>query len=252
MINPNSNLIELFSNSQDPILFVDFDGTISQRDVIDRILEEFADERWLEIENEWIMGRIGSRECLQQQFKFVRAKEEELNELLDSLELDAGLPDLLDFCQMSSVSAHIVSDGFGYYIKRLLSRHAVRFPLLLEKVGVWANDLIPFGANEWKTEFPYFQPVCADGCATCKPAVMKRINECGAPSIFIGDGLSDCFAARTADVVFAKKKLASYCSQQKIEFTAYETLAQVARCLDEAFELASVNFYEPHSWRTAA
>ena len=50
-----------------PILFLDFDGTISERDAIDALLEAFADSRWLVIEEEWKAGRIGSRECLREQ-----------------------------------------------------------------------------------------------------------------------------------------------------------------------------------------
>ncbi len=243
MINPNSSLNELFSESRPPILFIDFDGTISRRDVIDAILEEFADKRWLAVEEEWLTGEIGSRECLQRQFAFVRATPDELNEFLDSLELDEGLAALFNFCQTSGVRAHVISDGFSYYIKRHLARYLHSFPLL-KNISIWANDLIPNGENSWTTDFPYFPQICSDGCATCKPAVMKFTNDLAAPSIFIGDGLSDRFAARSANVVFAKKKLVDFCLEQKIEFTAYENLAQIARCLDEAYESSAVECYE--------
>ncbi|PYS76594.1 MAG: phosphatase, partial [Acidobacteria bacterium] len=45
-----------------PILFLDFDGTISERDAIDAMLEAFAAPEWLAVEEEWQAGRIGSRE----------------------------------------------------------------------------------------------------------------------------------------------------------------------------------------------
>ena len=244
MINPNSNLNKLFSASKQPILFIDFDGTISRRDVIDAVLEEFADKLWLTVEDEWLTGKIGSRECLQRQFALVRATPDELNEFLDSLELDEGLTALLDFCHAADVRAHVVSDGFAYYIKRHLERHLRPFPHLLKNIGVWANNLISDGENQWSTEFPYFPQICANGCATCKPAVMKLTNELAAPSIFIGDGLSDRFAAGFSDAIFAKKKLASFCLEQGIEFTAYENLGQIARCLNEACEKSENAFYK--------
>lgn len=232
----NANLIERCAVSQPPILFLDFDGTISERDVIDGILAEFADERWLEIEAEWVTGKIGSRECLQKQFELVRATPAEMDEFLAEQRLDEGLPELLKFVQAHGITAHIVSDGFSYYIKRLLlERCAAEFPNLLKRICIWANQLIPHGADEWRVEFPYFEKPCADNCATCKPAVMDLVNRNSTPSIFIGDGLSDRFAAQNADVVFAKKKLRQFCGKNNIGFVEYENLGEVARRLEDAF-----------------
>lgn len=121
-MNPNSYLSEIFAESQSPVVFLDFDGTISKRDVIDRILEEFADSRWLDAEEKWLNGEIGSRECLEKQFSFVRAAPAELDEFLDTLELDEGFAPLLDVCREANLDVHIVSDGFDYYIRRLLEK----------------------------------------------------------------------------------------------------------------------------------
>ena len=234
-MNPNSYLTEIFLDEGLPILFIDFDGTISEKDVIDRILEQFADERWLEIENQWTSGEIGSRECLQKQFALVKAAPAELDEFLDTLELDEGFPTLLRICEEAEIDVHIVSDGFDYYIRRMLERN-LSTRQLTNRFSIAANRLISHGRNNWHTEFPYFEKVCGDGCATCKPAVMQMKNPFAAPSIFIGDGLSDRFAAKSADIVFAKKKLSEFCLENRIPQTAYSGLKQVAESLDEAFE----------------
>jgi 2-hydroxy-3-keto-5-methylthiopentenyl-1-phosphate phosphatase len=230
---------EQFSVYKLPILFLDFDGTISERDVIDAILAEFADERWLEIEADWISGKIGSRECLRKQFELVTATPAELDEFLDTIRLDAGLPDLFNFVQTHGITAHIVSDGFSYYIKKLLfERHAREFPSLLNRVCIWANQLIPHGKSGWRAQFPYFERICAEGCATCKPAVIELVNRNFAPTVFVGDGLSDLYAAQTADFVFAKNKLAKFCRERKINFFAYQSLGEIARALDESLREA--------------
>jgi 2-hydroxy-3-keto-5-methylthiopentenyl-1-phosphate phosphatase len=242
-MNPVSYLIELFSETQSPILFVDFDGTVSNRDVIDAVLEEFADDRWLEIEEKWVSGKIGSRECLQKQFALLRAAPDKLNDFIDSLEIDEGFVPLLKVCRDANVPVHIVSDGFDYYIRRLLNK-SIDCASLLGNIGIWANRLAPVGENQWRTEFPYYRRLCADGCATCKPEVMRRHNTFASPAIFIGDGLSDRFAAQTADIVFAKKKLADFCAQNGIRFSAYANLKQVAESLDQAFESFVVDVFE--------
>jgi len=60
---------------QTPILFLDFDGTISRRDAVDAILETYADPKWLTFEAEWSAGRIGSRDCLRAQMSSCGRRE---------------------------------------------------------------------------------------------------------------------------------------------------------------------------------
>ena len=50
----------------------DFDGTVTRTDAVDNILERFADPSWEAIEDEWLSGKIGSRECLGRQLALVK------------------------------------------------------------------------------------------------------------------------------------------------------------------------------------
>jgi len=172
---------------------------------------------------------------LEKQFSFVKAAPGQLNEFIDTLELDEGFLPLLDFCAESDIKIHVVSDGFDYYIRRMLEKAVVK-PQQLKRISVWANRLTAAGGNLWRTEFPFFEQVCGDGCATCKPAVMRRQNPYAAPSVFIGDGLSDRYAAQAANIVFAKSKLKDFCRQNRIPLTEYANLRQVAESLDAAYE----------------
>ena len=56
----------------------DFDGTITRTDVIDNILQRFADPSWQAIEAQWVQGEIGSRECLSRQLSLVNASPAQL------------------------------------------------------------------------------------------------------------------------------------------------------------------------------
>src|SRR5947208_12784471 len=56
-----------------PIVFCDFDGTITQVDVTDAILERLADPQWRDLERAWVRGEIGSRERLARQMAVVPA-----------------------------------------------------------------------------------------------------------------------------------------------------------------------------------
>src|SRR5438045_3998070 len=94
-----------------PAVFLDFDGTISRVDVVDAILDQFADQAWLGIEQEWKTGRIGSRACLAAQLALVRASQGALDALLSGIEIDRGFLPLLDACGAAGIRSHIVSDG---------------------------------------------------------------------------------------------------------------------------------------------
>jgi len=222
--------------AQTPILFLDFDGTISQRDVTDVILEQYADGKWQAAETAWRGGRIGSRACLSEQMSLVQATRSQLHALLEAIELDEGLATLLDLCQTRNVTAHIISDGFDYCIKRILARRVNGRRSAIHSVCASHLDL---NRRPWRTEFPFFRQSCAHGCATCKPAVMRLLNPTNAPAIFVGDGLSDRYAAECADLVFAKNDLASYCRDNSIEHIEYTTLSEVEKQI-EAWMIARV------------
>jgi 2-hydroxy-3-keto-5-methylthiopentenyl-1-phosphate phosphatase len=214
-----------------PIVFFDFDGTITRTDVVDSILQVYADPAWLLIEEEWKAGRIGSRACLRSQMNLVRARPEELDALLDGIEVDEGFATVLDTCARHHVGMHIISDGFDYCIDRVLGRPALALKSYLPFVEVFASHLEPQG-HTWNVEFPYFPLLCSHGCATCKPAVMDWLNPGGASTIFVGDGLSDRYAATNADLVFGKS-LSSYCQEHGITYVGYTDLGEIAPQLEE-------------------
>jgi 2-hydroxy-3-keto-5-methylthiopentenyl-1-phosphate phosphatase len=61
---------------------------------------------------------------------------------------------------------------------------------------------------------------------------MRLLNKTNAPVIFVGDGLSDRYAVESADLVFAKDGLASYCTDHSIEHIPFQNLRDVATHLD--------------------
>ncbi len=221
----------MLDTAQPPILFLDFDGTISERDAVDAILEEFADPRWLAVEEEWKAGRIGSRECLRAQMSLVSATPAEMGALLDSIKVERGFAALLETCDLLRVPVYIVSDGLDYCIRRILAAAGPRVAHAMKGVRVFCNQL-RFERGYWRVERPYFAEDCAHGCATCKPAVMRSLNRSDASAIFVGDGLSDRYAAECADLVFAKNRLADYCRERGVAHVAYDDLGKVAAYLE--------------------
>jgi len=215
------------TNSQRPraVLFLDFDGTITRRDVVDVILKTYADPRWLLYEAAWRAGRMGSRDCLHAQMSLVRVTRQQLDSLLDSIVVDEGLVDLFEVCSVWEIPVHIISDGFDYCLNRILGRALNGHRSLISSVHA---SHLEVGTRPLRMQFPYFHESCRHGCATCKPEVMRLLNPTNAPAIFVGDGLSDRYAVESADLVFAKKELARYCRANSIAHTEYYDLVDVA------------------------
>ena len=214
-----------------PIIFSDFDGTITQIDVTDAILEQFADPAWHAVEDEWTRGEIGSRECLERQMALVHTSRQKLDALIDSIPVDSDFPAFYRFTEAHALPFYVLSDGFDYVIRRVLRRMGVDGTLRNGR-HLFSSALQVRG-GKLTTSFPHPRAGCEHGCATCKPRIMRRLSRERHPVVFIGDGQSDCFAVHAADLVFAKDKLLAYCHEHGIAAEPFETFADVEARLAE-------------------
>ncbi len=218
-----------------PIVFCDFDGTVTQEDVTDRILEELADPSWRELEAAWVQGMIGSRECLERQMALVRASSREMNELIDAVEIDAGFASFYEFIENCGIPFYILSDGFDYVVRRVLRRVGADGELRNGKHLFTSSMEIE--DNRVRVSFPHDTRVCEHGCATCKAAIIRRLKRGHKPVVFIGDGLSDRFAVEESDLVFAKKQLLAHCRKNGVACLPFETFAEIETTLATMLQL---------------
>jgi 2-hydroxy-3-keto-5-methylthiopentenyl-1-phosphate phosphatase len=233
-----------------PIVFCDFDGTITELDVTDCILTQFADPAWMLVEQQWVRGEIGSRQCLKRQMGLVRASAKDLNELIDSVRLDPHFKEFYRQLRKLAIPLYVLSDGFDYVIRRVLRRAGLTGPLG-NGSRLFASSLRVDGAR-LLTSFPHPLAPCEHGCATCKPSVMRRLSAGYSPSIFIGDGLSDRFAVEESDLVFAKKRLLEHCRDKGIACIPFETFADIATALTGLVGLGETGTRHGHKVLRAA
>jgi 2,3-diketo-5-methylthio-1-phosphopentane phosphatase len=213
----------------------DFDGTIALEDVTDSVLERFALPGWEEIEGAWKKGLIGSQECMSRQIALIRATRDELDAHLDTVAIDPGFAGFSAFCAHEGLPLTVVSDGMDYAIRRILSRHG------LDHLPVLANHLEQVGTDRYRLTSPHANAACAKASGTCKCSIASAQTAGGAASLLIGDGTSDCCAAGTVDLVFAKDGLLSFCRDMGLPFVAYRDFTHasdlLATLLDEPVRL---------------
>lgn len=212
-----------------PVVFSDFDGTITLADVTDLILSRLADPAWQDIEQQWKAGKIGSRECLAKQLALVQTTPPELNAVIDSTPLDPGFTDFVHFVRKHRIPFFVTSDGMDYVIRRVLANSGLHLrPRNGSQFFSTAAKLIK---GRLALSFPHASPSCVHGCATCKPVVIERLRKSRWPLIYIGDGLSDRHAIESADFVYARPALLSICRKKNIPCRPFETFSDITQAL---------------------
>lgn len=201
-----------------PVLFLDFDNTITRGDLLDAILERFSkDDSWLELEDAWRNGKISTRECLLGQVGNLKACRTEILEFAAATSIDPYFVPLVEWAARSNVDLVVLSDNFTLLINAVFKRHNI------PAIPLFANDL-EFFPERVEATFPYRDPTCSR-CAHCKAQHLRRVA--GLTTIFVGDGLSDICPAIVADVIFAKESLARYLTQAGKKFLPFHSLKTV-------------------------
>jgi len=209
------------------IIFSDFDGTISTRDVGNRLFHHFSHGQSEEPVQRWKEDKIDSRQCLREEAELIDdLTEEKLNEFIDGFEIDPGFASFVEFCRSNSLPLYILSDGLDIYINRLLQKNDLAgLPVLANQA--WLGD-----NGRLNISWPYLRYSCGS-CGNCKGYHLRRLKEPGCKSVYIGDGKSDLCALPEADIVLARDFLADYCRKHSIEYLPFDDFSAITEMLKD-------------------
>jgi 2,3-diketo-5-methylthio-1-phosphopentane phosphatase len=211
-------------------IFLDFDETITRLNVTDTVLERFADPLWREIQEDWLAGKLSAREVLERQMPLITVQPRDLNALTDSIEVDPFFAEFARIAGQEDNALYILSDGFDYWIERILRRALSHLDGALRDIPIFACSLRMEG-NQVDISFPYFPQGCPHGCATCKPTLFNRLKAGAERTIVVGDGISDLLIARSADLVLAKGRLRQFCQREGITCYPFEDFRDVSHMI---------------------
>jgi len=204
---------------------VDFDGTISREDTTDAILTRFADPHWHAIEDEWLAGRIGSRDCMRRQIGLLRVSPQALDAFVEQIEIDWGFSAFVRLCARHDIPVTVVSDGLDRTIHAVLTRAG------LGHLRVVANHLSHVGADRWSLSSPHAATSGACMSGTCKCAVADSLPR--PLTLLVGDGKSDHCVAGEADLVFAKKGLIAHCRELGLPHRPFTDFSEATGLLED-------------------
>ena len=205
-------------------LVVDFDGTITEQDLLDEIAQTFGDEQvYKEVDEGLDDDSLSLNEVIRREFEPVHAPLEEVRSwVLENVRIRPGFHELVELVRRRGWRLAVVSSGFRELIQPVLEREG------LEDLELLSNAVDP-APDGWKVRFRVSE-VCETCGQPCKRSTAAALAD-GSELVYVGDGYSDRCAAESADLVFARRGLAGYLEERGISFERFEDFHSVARRL---------------------
>jgi len=205
--------------------FCDFDGTIARNDIGRLIFHQFFKvAKNHPVTQKWFRGEISSVEHLEHFYKTVTIPKEAYMKLVLEQEIDPGFKPFLAWARDRGYRVTILSDGNQTYIEPFLKRHEVACDVYCNKAKY--NE----ETNHIEWAFPFIQKGCGL-CGNCKAYHLVNLKLLSETAVYIGDGISDRYAAYAAEVVFAKKDLIPILTKEGIRFNPFQGFGDILRQL---------------------
>ena len=200
-------------------VFCDFDGTITQNEISIFVLDKLTKGKWRHGKVSIREGSAGSLYIYKRSEKFLKYNPQIENDVVKFAKIERGFEKFYELCQKIGLNFIIVSDGFEFYIRKILSSIGIK------EAEVFSSQLLRDG----KFRFPNSVDFCRL-CATCKFELVRRKKNEGFV-IYIGNGISDRCASEVADIVFAKKgaSLEKLCIQRGISFFRFSDFHDIIK-----------------------
>ncbi len=218
-------------------IFCDFDGTVTKKDVWVDALGKFINDndKFALVCRDFAEGRITSRECIRRELDLVEDFDFSVfNAYIDAQELDDYFLEFIGFCRENNFGLVLVSEGLDYYIKYVLGKFNIDLPFYANELVITEDES---GRKKLSCKFPYSDENCTACGMSKRNVLISMTNELEKEvSVFIGDGVSDFCVSNYADIVFAKKGLASYCWKNNVTYYDFSDFSDVKKKLLKLIE----------------
>jgi 2-hydroxy-3-keto-5-methylthiopentenyl-1-phosphate phosphatase len=185
-------------------LVLDWDGTVTERDTLELVLERFGDaEIYERVESELDAGRMTLNEVIAVEFETVTVPlDEAVAFVVENTRVRSGFAELA-----RSHRPLVVSSGFHELIEPVLEREGV-----LGAVELRANRVDP-KSDGWRVRFRV-----AETCAVCGEPCKRGDLPRNGTIVYAGDGHSDYCASLAADRVYATGGLVRWLDERGVPY----------------------------------
>lgn len=211
-----------------PVIFCDFDGTITTKDNIMAIMKKFAPPEWELVKDQILGQEISIQQGVTQLFNLLSTnqKDDITQFVLAQAQIREGFEDFVAYTKSQHIPLFIVSGGIDFFVKPLLKDY-------ISEDHIYCN-VADFSGDTISIEWPHIcDELCSNGCGCCKPSIIRKLSEDNTYKIVIGDSITDLQAAKLADQVIARDFLSEKCEELDIAFESFETFTDVIHILKE-------------------
>jgi 2-hydroxy-3-keto-5-methylthiopentenyl-1-phosphate phosphatase len=203
------------SMQQQPVIFCDFDGTITDEETAVAMMNQFAPDMAAKILPEIFNQTISLKEGVPLIWESIpSSRYEEMVEVSRTKKIRPGFVELLDFLETRNIPLVVVSGGLRFMLETILGD-------LLDRVeAIYALDVDPSGeylrlSSEFIGEIELLDKV----------KVMQAYHPDLA--IAIGDSVTDLNMALSSDLVFARNRLVKYLQDRQQSFMPWDNFFDV-------------------------
>jgi 2-hydroxy-3-keto-5-methylthiopentenyl-1-phosphate phosphatase len=212
-----------------PVIFCDFDGTITENDNIVAIMKHFQPPGWENIVEQIIGREISIKEGVGALFALLPTsnQEEIVHFAIENAKIRQGFQELLHYCEHRRIPFYVTSGGIDFFVYPLLQ------PFSLRPEQIYCNQS-DFAGETIRIVWPHpCDEYCDNKCGMCKTRIIRSYDSDQYYRILIGDSITDFEGAKLADLVFARSHLLERCAETGIPYIPYETFYDVIEHLEK-------------------
>ncbi|MFC4302893.1 2-hydroxy-3-keto-5-methylthiopentenyl-1-phosphate phosphatase [Cohnella boryungensis] len=216
--------------SRPPVLFCDFDGTITLSDNIVAVMKHFNPPGWEAIVGDIVAETKTVKQGVGEMFALfpVSMREEVTQYILTNAGIRDGFPELLAWCRQHDVPFYVTSGGIDFFVYPLLK------PFDIAPDHIYCNGS-DFTGDTIRITWPHAcDDECAHGgCGMCKTAVIRKFPQDRYFRILIGDSVTDFPGAKIVDLVFSRSHLTDKCVELGLPHIPFGTFHDVIQHLEQ-------------------
>lgn len=212
------------SNRKKFVFVSDFDGTLTDKDFYQIIIDEYFKEEGMKLYKAWKNNEYKDIDFLGTIYKAINRNEQEILEDIFNIPLDVYAKEFIAKVKYSGGDFVVLSAGTSYYINKLLENKEIAGVEVISNEGYYENKGICLKVD---TESPHYSEVYG----VDKEKVVKSFKDTYEKVYFAGDSAPDLKAAMLADITFAKGKLQDLLRNVDCSFIPIENFKQIQEYL---------------------
>ena len=197
-------------------VFCDFDGTITEKDMVVTLCQKFCPNDWKPIVEDIVARKKSVKDGVVELFAKIPSSQKDalIRYAHEVIQWRAGFKEFLEFCKANALRFIVCSGGIDFFIEPLMKPFAP-----------WIDRVVSIPADFSGPMIALRHTYACESCGTCKVKVMEEYPD--TTKILIGDSITDLHGAHHADLVYARAKLKDYLDQDKVSYTPFETFFDV-------------------------